>query len=1484
MVLVLLILTVGITLSLPFVQTKIATYLTNTLKKDFNVDIKVDKVTISIFGGVKLKHVMIRDHHADTLIFARRITTDIISGSKLLDGDLLFGDIRIDSLKFELTTYKNESLTNFDVFSKKFDDPKKPKTKPFLLKAQNAYLSDSHIIIIDYNRKKQLIENFKKVNFSLNKFKIIGPNVYAKINKLAFNEVNGIKVKNLSAQFTYTKKNILLNGLDLSTKYSTIVGNLALRYNIKDFADFNNKVIFDFDITDGKLGTDDIYLFYKDIVRKETIELKSHLKGTLNNLNFEDFTLQNDNNFYAEGDINFLNIFGNENQKFKMDADFKSFNFTRKNFAALAPTFLENFLPSNMNKLGEVFVKGNVILTKKDVIADVKVDTQIGNIVTTLEINNIDNTLIAKYRGDVVLQNFNLGQYIGRKDLGVTSLNVRIDGAGFSQKNLNTNAQGTINKLFYKDYIYTNIVLNGVFKSPVFEGKVNVNDPNLIMDFDGLIDVRQRKNQLNFHAKIDYANLAKLKLIKDSISVFKGDIVIDLNGNSIDDVSGIVNVMRTSYQNSKDLYLFDDFTINSQFDSNQERTITINSPDIIEGKLVGKFRFDQLQKMAENAVGSLYANYMPNKIKNGQYLKFNFSIYNKIVEVFFPGIELAPNTKISGSINAVTDEFKLKFDSPTIKAFDGYFDNIQVKVDNKNPLYNTYVQIDSIKTKYYKVADFNIINVTQNDTLFVRSEFKGGKNAQDYYNMNLYHTIDAKNNNVVGIKKSELKFKDYLWFLNENDSNENRIIFDKQFKSFTFENIMMTHEQQKITLAGKTKGSEFKDLALSFNEVNLGKILPDIESLKLAGSISGNINYKQNNAVYEPTASITVNNFDVNDVLLGDLNLKITGDESFKKFNVDAVIQKEATESLAVTGNFLTDKSATMLDLEARFNKFNMQLLSPFGKDVISNVRGLVSGVSTITGTAKDPDVNGRLFLEQAGFQIPYLNTSYSIKENSIIDLGSSRFFIQNNTLIDDKYQTEGKLSGTVSHKNFSDWKLNLTIEGNRFLALDTDYTEDAAYYGTAFIDGKATINGPTSGLLIEVKATSTKDTNIKIPITNTEASSDKNFIHFLSPKEKANIQNGIVTEIRNYNGLELRFDLDITKDAIIEIILDRESGHGMSARGNGTLLLEINTLGKFKMTGDYVVDKGEYNFKYRGINKKFAVKPNGSVSWEGDPLKARLNLEAIYKLPSGANPSALLDNPSINRRVDVVVSIGITGSLANPEPDFNIDFPTISSTLKSEIQTKLNDPAIRQTQALTLLGTGSFASADGLNQNSVYNNLLESAGDIFSNIFQNSDDKLKVSLLVATADRSPNRETNGQVGVSFNSQINERISINGQVGVPVGGINQSAIIGNVEVLYRVNEDGTLNLRVFNRENDINYIGEGIGYTQGVGINYNLDFDTFSQLLNKIFKNAKLRRASDENYDPDSDIRNANMPTNSNPKPIEFNNKPNRDAMPPEED
>ncbi|HEX8576483.1 MAG TPA: translocation/assembly module TamB domain-containing protein, partial [Flavobacterium sp.] len=1227
--LIVLLLTIAILLSMPIVQTKLGKYVTERINKDYKTDIKVEQVVITVFGGVKLKNVLIKDHHKDTLIYANRIKTNILSFRKLYKGNLIFGDIRIDKMFFNLKQYKGEKNSNINIFIALFDPGKKTTKKKFLLKAKNAYLTNSHFLVTNENQQNPKNLELSKIDASLNNFQIYGPDITTKINKMSFKDHRGLVVENMYAQFAYTKKHLFLDNLDLTTENSEFKGKVALYYGNKGFSDFTNKVRLDINIDQSAIASNDIRFFYKDLGKNKIFNLKSKITGTLNNIVFKNLKLVDNNNTKIIGDISFKNLLAKGNQNFYMKGNFSRLTSNYDDLVAILPSKLSKKLPSALDKLGQFTLIGRTEITKTTINADFSMATSLGNVKSVLKmtaINAIDN---ARYSGNIILDNFNIGALLGRKDVGSVSLNFDIDGKGFSQKYLNTAAKGTISKLFYNKYNYTNIVVNGNFKFPVFEGEVNINDPNLVLDFNGLVDVSTKENHYEFHTRIDHANLKKLHLMKDSIAVFKGDIEMNVAGNNLDNLRGTIAIRQTSYQNTNDTYIFNDFVLESSFDENRVRTITINSPDIIEGKIVGKFSFNQLPKMFENAIGSLYGNYKPNKVRNGQFLSFNFSVYNKIVEIFYPGIKLGANTVLKGSVNSDNNEFSLNFSSPAINAFENYFDKIRIEIDNKNPLYNAYVQMDSIRTKYYKISDFSLLNVTANDTLFMRSEFKGGKKAQDYYNLNLYHTIDKSNNSVVGIQKSELKFKNFIWFLNEGELQDNRIVFDKKRKNFSIENITMTHGNQKIALAGKLRDSTYKDLELSFDNVNLNKITPHIDSLKVAGNLNGKINLKQNNAVYQPTSSIVIDSLNVNNIPLGILNLDITGNESFKQFTINSTLKNENVESFKVEGGFSIANKQTNLDLDVRFDKFNLAPFSAIGKNVISNIRGTISGASSITGTVKNPEVNGRLFLDNAGMRIPYLNIDYSFKESSIIDLSQDQFIFQNATLVDTKYNTEGRLNGTIKHKNFSKWDLDLAITSNRLLALNTKDTEDAAYYGVAFIDGKATIKGPTNNLSIEVDAKSKKGTEIKIPINNTESVGNKSFIRFLSPLEKYNLEKGIITKGKDYKGLELRFDLDLTTEAEIEIILDRETGHGMKAKGNGTLLLEINTAGKFNMFGDYQVYEGSYNFKYKGlIDKRFEVKKFSSISWEGDPRRARLNLEAIYY--TAAYPSILMVNPSI--------------------------------------------------------------------------------------------------------------------------------------------------------------------------------------------------------------------------------------------------------------
>ena len=209
----------------------------------------------------------------------------------------------------------------------------------------------------------------------------------------------------------------------------------------------------------------------------------------------------------------------------------------------------------------------------------------------------------------------------------------------------------------------------------------------------------------------------------------------------------------------------------------------------------------------------------------------------------------------------------------------------------------------------------------------------------------------------------------------------------------------------------------------------------------------------------------------------------------------------------------------------------------------------------------------------------------------------------------------------------------------------------------------------------------------------------------------------------------------------------------------------------------------------------------------------------------------------------------------------------------------------MRQTQALYLLSSGGFLSPEGVNQSDFSGSLFETASSLLGDILKTDNDKFKVGLNYVSPDRRIGKETDGRVVATISSKINERISINGKVGVPFGGINESAVVGDLEVQYRVNQDGTMNLRLFNRENDINYIGQGIGYTQGLGLTYEVDFDTFRELVSKIFKKYKIERVNTPNeYFQDSNVTPEYINFNNDKEPEKEDSKNNAEGIKTDEE
>ena len=354
----------------------------------------------------------------------------------------------------------------------------------------------------------------------------------------------------------------------------------------------------------------------------------------------------------------------------------------------------------------------------------------------------------------MVLDRFDLGRFFEDSSFGNISFEGEVDGKGFRIENINTKLIGQISQIEFNEYNYQDISVNGLYQNNLFNGKLASTDVNLNGTFEGLADLSEEINKFDFKATINYANLSALNLYdRDSISELKGLIDLDLTGNKIDNIVGIANFKNIIYTNEKGSYPFKQFLIFSTVKENI-RQIRIDSEDIIKGELIGDFRFEEFLLLAQNALGSMYSNYNPFDIAPDQFLKFDFIIYNQIVDVFFPEISVAPNTRIKGDIKANENQLKLKISSPKITAYGNIIDSLSLNTNNKRKLYDTSLSAKSIETPYYKLSNLLLFNKTINDTLFFKSAFKGGLSEKEVFNLDFYFTINKEKKSVIGIAVS----------------------------------------------------------------------------------------------------------------------------------------------------------------------------------------------------------------------------------------------------------------------------------------------------------------------------------------------------------------------------------------------------------------------------------------------------------------------------------------------------------------------------------------------------------------------------------------------------------------------------------------------------------------------------------------------------------------------------------------------------------
>ena len=1617
--------------------------VTDDINEEYGTNLVIKKVDLSLLGTVALKGIEIRDHHQDTLIFIDQLRTSLLNAKKALDNKVDLGSVSMKGIHMHLTTYKDEEIDNLTIFTDKFEednprDTTSTSSDPFILRTSNIYLDDLNYRQIDENNEVPLEFAAYNGGGSLQDFEIKGPDVSIQINGLYFTDDRGIDFTSVTTGFTYTKQYMDFKNTVVKTPHSFLKAQIHFDYRREDLGNFNELVEIDAVFDKSYLSVLDLNKIYNEIRGDDILRFTTKLHGSLNNFSMTDMRMDSDQGIRIYGNMNFINAV-NDELGFLFTGDLENVTAGYHRLKAILPNLLGETLPTEFQRLGKFTLSGITKLTTENIEATIDIDSQVGEILADMEITNFGNIDEARYNGEIEFIGFDVGTFFEDPLFGKMSFLGDVNGKGFRIDNINTTLIGKISKLDFNGYDYQDIGINGTYANNLFDGKLDVEDPNLQMKFEGLADVSEEENQFDFNANIAFADLKAINMYdRDSVAQLQGIIDLDVRGNTIDDIIGIANFRNIKYTNQKDTYPFKQFLVLST-KNDSIKQIRIDSEDIVKGELTGNFKFNQLLPIAQNALGNVYSNYSPYKVEPHQFLNFDFTIYNQIVDIFLPEVSIAPNTKIKGRINADNNHLKLTASSPSIMAYGTRVDSLQVITDNNNPKlpYDSFIKASQINTPYYNLSKLNMVNLRQSDTLFFKSTFEGGNTNKEDFNMDFYFTINEEKKSVIGVEKSTFSFRGSDWSVNPNSDKENKIEFDFRSEEYAFSEFLLKSKEQQIKFRGMLRDSTYKDMHAEFTKVRLSSFLPEVDSLKLRGELNGLVDFTQKDSLYSPKGTLVVRDFKINDFEQGDLSMNMEGDNSYEKYGVAMYLDTKEARSISATGDIDFSKSRPIIDLEVFMTEFQMDAFSPLGEDVLNSLRGTASGNFTLKGFLRNPDMNGSLVLKDAGLKFPYLNVDYDFDGDATIGLDGQSFrfdqiamkdtkhstigildgeithqnfsrwfldleinsdnllvldtqdseealyygtgFIQGNARIsgltdritievnaktmpntlfviplkdiaavdtyrlvqfknekkpedvlqdlevgeievfmtefqmdafsplgedvlnslrgtasgnftlkgflrnpdmngslvlkdaglkfpylnvdydfdgdatigldgqsfrfdqiamkDTKHSTIGILDGEITHQNFSRWFLDLEINSDNLLVLDTQDSEEALYYGTGFIQGNARISGLTDRITIEVNAKTMPNTLFVIPLKDIAAVDTYRLVQFKNEKKPEDVLQDL--EVGEIEGVDLNIDLEVTKDAVAQVVIDEVNGSELKGSGTGNLQIDINTRGKFNMYGDFTIDNGIYNFRTIGIiNKPFKILKGGTISWDGNPYEANLNITAVYT--TKANPAILLENFNTSREIDVDLITNIRGSLFNSTQELEIEIPNSNSVIANELDFVLNNGNLnfKATQFLSLLAFNQFASPDRVDidgGNLITGTTGSALGAILSNMI--SSDKIQFNLDYTSGNQQNpqnNILTDPTVAVSLTTKVSDRVIINGKVGVPVGAQTQSSVVGEVKVEVLLNESGNFRGVIFNRQNEIQYSAQEEGYTQGIGLSYQVNFNSLSDLLTKM--------------------------------------------------
>ena len=1426
-------------------NSKIQTYLTSIvsarLSESLNAKIEVEVVSLTFINRLQLKNLYIEDQNGDTLLFAGKTKLTLKSYSRKKK------EIVISRLSME-ESYVHFIVDTSGLLNAKFildefkGNEKKDSTKS-ILQIKNVQMKDSRF---HYTRKgrvetEQGVDfanmDMQHLNFVLESFKVEKDTISFDIRNMSLIEKSGFTVSELNAEMSISTHHMHFRKMDLKTPNSSLSSeylNLSF-FDYTDFSDFVNLIGINVNFHPSLLSFNDISFFAPKLTGyDEEFRLSGKLSGQISNLKGTNLILSYRDNTKLYASFSMIGL-----------PDLKS-TFLNYDITGLETNSgdLQNLkipggnngihlkIPRTIAELGTIWYSGKFTGYLDDFVAYGRFSTSLGEFSSDILLKpDSANTLY--FQGKLKTRDFFLGKLIKQDSLvGRITMSANINGYT-SKRGLLAKMDGIIDSLELNDYNYKNIELTGTLTDKIFDGSFSISDPNIMMDFLGKVNFSNENPEFAFTANVSRARPYYLNLEKTDPAYFASFLLeTNFTGKTIDQLNGEIRIVNSLFRNKDSqiqMYNFSLLAINNP-DSNR---ILIRS-DVIDGEVKGRYKFSTLVSSFKNLAGyylpSLYVseNEIIPIIDNNSF-DFDITLKNihPIVTYFVPEMDLGNNTDISGHYRPGNKEIELKVLTSLFAYKGNEWRDLNLKTISDFQKVSMHTSCKAfVMSNKMTVDSLSFISFIQKDTASIIIDWHSNEGSAYKGKISGIINLDRNsitNNPVIGIylDPSEIYLNDTIWYISECSA-----LLDSS--SIAIDTFDIRNRNQNLKINGILSENPDDAIRFGFKDMDMSALNGLNKKLKFhfAGRLSGQASIKDPFHNMSFLSDLQMEGLIINGEDLGKGELVAVWNNNNKKIHISAFLGRGIIPGLKIEGDFVP--KSKILDFKIDLDKLKINMFQPYADILVSDIKGIATGVLTLKGTADKPDLSGNLRLMKTSFLVNYLQTRYNFSND--VQISHNNIIFKDTEIFDEK-GNRAVVTGNVSTRYFKEYFLDVRIDAKNFAFLNTSEKDNPLFYGRIFAGGIVRINGPTDNLQMNITARSERNSVFYIPLYATEEVSVSNFIDWVDP---TSLETGTYKDQTEYEvkmkGLNMSFNLEVTPDAEVQLIFDPKIGDIIKGRGNGNLKILINSLGKFEIYGDIDIEEGDYLFTLKNvINKKFVVEKGGRISWNGDPSDANIDLKAKYSLKTTI--SALDPNPdqqTSRKRVPVDCMINMSGKLMNPTIKPGIELPGADQQTQNIVRNSINTDEELMRQFVSLLVMNNFYSQQGFAQGGT-GGTSSSVGkvtttELLSNQVSSWLSQISNDFDIGVNYRPGDQISSDELQVALSTQIlNDRISISGNLDV--GGnetgtsaaTNTTNIVGDFDINFKITEK--LHIKAFNRAND-NLLFQTSPYTQGVGFFY----------------------------------------------------------------